>query len=474
MATLRSIISTCLLGLALAASAVPIQVLATGDMHGWLEPQPAGERWLGGAAEMLACWKRVEGYKPERFLVLSCGDTATGPVLSTVFRNDPVIEVMNLMGYDASVVGNHEFDYGLEALARWRKAATFPFLAANLTQADGTPTDLAPFVINDEQGVKVAVIGLTVAELNAIANTGGLQAQAYLATLRKTVPEARKQGAQVIIVNAHTPLAELVALAKQTADLNIALFLGGHSHEFGQIKVGNAWVVNSGEWWKGYSRITLDYHAKTGTATVLRAAQVWLLQDTAPADPRIKAKIAAWNAKLNAEFTVPLGYLAAGLTRPHGVYNFITDCWLAQTPGADIAISNDGGFRQNIPAGAVTKGVIYGVMPFTNSLVRVKLTGAQLLAYLPKDEYLGMAGLRRTGGQYRLAKTGQPIDPAATYQVLMNSYMYGVSAALAAADPAPVTIAADWRQPVFDWLLAHPTGREKPLDALVDTTPRVQ
>ena len=472
MRSFRFIFFLLTLGLALYARALPVNVLATGDMHGWLEAQQVNGQTLGGAAEMLAYWKRVEGYAPERFLLLGCGDTATGPALSTVFQNDPVIAVMNLMGYDACALGNHEFDYGLASLERWRKDATFPFLAGNLVKADGAPADLPPFVINDEQGVKVAVIGLITSDVAAIAGTGWHRATPYAAALRKWVPEARAQGAQVVIVAAHIPLEPLMQLARQVADLKIPLMLGGHNHELGQMKVGDTWVVGTGEWWKSYSRINLDYNPQTGSTVVLAANQVWLQQQNAPADPAVKAEIDRWKARMDEGFNKPVGYTAAGIRRPVGIYNFIIDCWLAQDQTADIALSNIGGFRQNIAPGAVTKSTIIGVMPFTNSLLRMAVTGNRLLAFLPKDGNIGMAGLRFAGGQYVVLKTGQPIDPAATYRVLINDYFFNGSAVLKAADPAPVIVCADWRQFVFDWLAAHPTDKDRPLEGLLDLKSR--
>ncbi|MHB0939408.1 MAG: bifunctional metallophosphatase/5'-nucleotidase [Armatimonadota bacterium] len=468
-----SLLLSLLLGVALAGHAVPISVLATGDMHGWLEPQQVDGQTLGGAAELLAYWQRAEGYKPDRFLLLSCGDTATGPVLATLFKNDPMIAVMNLMGYDATALGNHEFDCGADALARWQQTAKFPFLSANLAKADGAQAEMPPYVINDEQGVKVGVIGLTTTELAAIANTGGLTATPYAAALRKWVPQARAKGAQTIIVAAHVRQSELIALAKEVADLNIPLMLGGHSHELGQVKIGNTWVVNTGEWWKSYSRVNLDYNPATGNTVVLSANQVWLQQGKARADKTVKAEIDRWKARLDREYNSPIGYTAAGLKRPEAMYNFATDCWLAMDPQADIALCNGGGLRQDIAPGPISKSTIIGVMPFTNKLVRVKLTGAQLLAYLPQGGgFIGMAGLRCKGGQYFL-KDGKPIDPAAAYRVVMNDYMYNSSAALKAADPQPVITADDWRQPIYDWLAAHPTSKDKPLDGLVDAQPRI-
>jgi len=476
MRLFRLFLLLLLFSIALISRAVPINVLATGDMHGWLEPAPVDGQTLGGAAELLAYWKRAEGYKPDRFLLLSCGDTATGPVLDTIFKNDPMIAVMNLMGYDASALGNHEFDYGTEALARWRANAKFPFLSANLAKADGTSADLAPYIINDEQGVRVGIIGLTTAELAAIANTGGLITTSYADALRKWVPEMRAKGAQAVIVAAHVPQPELIDLAKEVADLNIPLMIGGHSHELDQMKVEktNTWVVNTGQWWNSYSRINLDYNPKTGNTVVLSANQVWLQQYQAPADKKVKAEIDRWKKQLGDEFNIVIGYTAAGLKRKDGIYNFITDCWLAQVPDADVAISNDGGFRQDIEPGPIMKSTIFGVMPFYNALVRLELTGAQLLDYLPREGgFIGMAGLRCRGGQY-LLKNGDPVDPAAIYRVLMNDYMYNSNAALKAADPTPVSTSPDWREPVLDWLAAHPTSKDKPLDGLVDVKPRME
>jgi len=452
---------------------VPIRVLATGDMHGWLEPQPVDGQTLGGAAEMLAYWRQAEGYTPQQFLTLACGDLATGPALSTVFKGAPVIEAMNLMGYDASVVGNHEFDFGPEYVREWSRSAKFPFLAANLARPDGTPSDLAlPYLLTEEPGVKVAILGLATAGVESIAGTGGQTGQPYAEAMQKWVPQLRALGAQVVIVVAHAPLDDLVMLAKEANALGVPLLLGGHSHELGQYKVKNTWVVNSGEWWQGYSRIDLDYNPETGKTVVLTAKQVWLQQAAPEADKDVAQGIARWRSSMEAEFQVPIGYTARGLQRPVGVYNFILDSWLTMDTRADIALSNYGGFRQDIPSGAVTRATIYGVMPFSNSLFRLTLTGDQLLKYLPEGDNIGLAGLRWQSTKFIVAKTGMPIDPKATYRVIVNSYMYDTSPVLQAADPKPERVYEDWRQPVFDWLTSHPTDKAKPLESLVDLQAR--
>lgn len=456
--------------LVVSGMATPVHILSTGDMHGWLQGQEVDRQWLGGAAEMLAYWRQVEHYQPKQFLVLSCGDIATGPALSTVSKGDPVIAVMNDMGYDASVMGNHEFDFGREHFDAWKKAAKFPFLAANLVKADGTLSDMAlPYVLYDEQGVKVGIIGLITADVANIAGTGGLVAVPYADTLRKYVPEVRARGAQVVIVLAHVPMSDLEQLAKQVTELNIPLMLGGHSHELGQVMVKDThtWVVNNGEWWKAYTRIDLDFNPNTGKTIVQSTKQVWLQQDAPKADRKVRDDITHWQQLMDAQYGHTLGYTATGFTRSQPMANFMGACYLGMDPTADAVVFNDGGFRQDIGPGEVNKGVIISVLPFTNSLYRITLTGKQLLSYRAPEQ-ITYAGLRRDGEKTILLKTGQPIDPTASYHLLVTDYLYNKSPDLKAADPNPVTTAQDYRQPVLDWLAKNPTSKEKPLEMVIE------
>lgn len=447
--------------------AKPLHVLVTGDMHGWLLSQQVGTQQLGGSAEMLAYWKRVEHYQPDKFLVLSCGDVATGPALSVAFQGDPVLEVMNSMGYDASTLGNHEFDFTTAHLKQWEKMASFPFLTANLVKAsDGAPADIAqPYAIIQEQGVNIGIIGLTPIDLATLTNQSkAYRTQAYASTLQKYVPEVRAKGVEVVIVLAHVPAPDLIELAGKVTNLNIPLMLGGHSHELDQMKVGNTWVVNSGEWWQSYSRIDIDVEPTSGKSTVLSSRQVWLLQTKPAMNTGIKKIIDRWQRKLDQEYKTPIAYTVTGISADADLNDFVASCWLAADPTSDAAVNNDGSLRQNIPAGQITKETIVGLLPFSNSLYRITLTGEQLVAYLPQG---GMAGVRRAGNIWLLTKNNTPIESKTTYQLLLNNYMYETSTALQAADPNPKLIAESWRDPLIDWLIKHPTDAKKPLETLM-------
>ncbi len=317
--------------------------------------------------------------------------------------------------------------------------------------------------------MKVGIIGLITADVAHIAATGGLKAAPYEETLRKYVPEMRAHGAQVIIVLAHVPMKELAELAHKVCDLQIPLMLGGHSHELDQMQVKDTptWVVNSGCWWRAYSRIDLDYQPQTGTTVLLASKQVCLQQEQPQADREVKAIIDRWQARMGAEYGQDLGFTASGITRPLAMADMMGACYLGMDPGADAVLFNNGGFRQDITPGGLNKGVVISVLPFTNRLYRITLTGQQLLDFHAPESGV-IYGLRREGAQVMLMKTGQPVDPGTSYHLLVTDYLYNKSPELRAADPQPVTTAQDYRQPVYDWLARHPSSTTRPLESIID------
>ena len=130
--------------------------------------------------------------------------------------------------------------------------------------------------------------------------------------------------------------------------------------------------------------------------------------------------------------------------------------------------------RQDIQPGFICRLDLTSLMPFDNSLLRIKLTGKQLTGYNPGKETLIYGGVRKKEGHFILLDTEQPVEPDKTYRVLINSFLYNVSPELKAADPNPEQVDASWRAPIIKWLVAHPTSMEKPLETLVDRKPRAE
>jgi 2',3'-cyclic-nucleotide 2'-phosphodiesterase (5'-nucleotidase family) len=471
-----------LLLLCAALQAQHLTVLVTSDMHGWLEPTRDGDAYVGGAAETLAQWRAKEGLKPGQALVLSCGDDYTGPALSTYFKGEPVTDAMNALGYAASALGNHEFDFGVPQLMKLASGSRFRFVACNLTAttADAPALPTQPFCVVTVQGIKVGVLGLTLLQLQGITNSSGWAGTDYAQALRHAAPLARAAGAQVLVVVGHVPFADLKAAADQVRGLGIAAFFGGHSHEstLGQADSG-AWVLNPGCFWREYGRVDLDVEG--AQARVLSAALVPVRGPKADRRDRMALGLPAWEARLAPLAGPTLGYTATGLPRRWALANLITDAWLAADPTADLALCNEHGIRQDLPAGPVDKLQLLSVLPFEDRLVAVTLSGAALTALLGPaqrslearpGEALVPGGLKAVGADWVLMRNGQPLDPAASYRVLTTDYLCDHDPALQGR--AQASVAPNWRDPVAAWLLAHPSGEDKPLEGLVDAAARVR
>jgi 5'-nucleotidase / UDP-sugar diphosphatase len=208
-----------------------LTVLYSNDEHGWMEGRESGR----GAADLLGLWREKEGYSEDGpFLLLSGGDHWTGPAISTWFEGEGMVEVMNTMGYDASAIGNHEFDFGLDNLEQRIRQANFPYLAANIQwkASETLPSELGILaftttVVND---LTIGIIGLSTTDTPSTTNPINIVDLSFLdyeSVLRETVEKLEAEDPDLIFVVAHVCMAALRPLAAAVADLNISLMGGG-------------------------------------------------------------------------------------------------------------------------------------------------------------------------------------------------------------------------------------------------------
>jgi 5'-nucleotidase/UDP-sugar diphosphatase len=455
-------------------------LLHTSDEHGWLLPDEQGEGVMaGGAAEMAGLWAAGGQQHELPRIVLSSGDMWTGPALSTWYQGQPMLEAMGAMGYGAAAVGNHEFDFGLEVLRRRQAESSFPFLAANVATSDGKPVDFAvPYATLEVGGAGVGVVGLARRDTplhTTPSNVAGLRFEDYAAALRRYVPELRRLGVCAVVVLAHLCAAELAELADQVAELELPLLLGGHCHERAVRRQGASWILESGSYLAAYSEVHVSCDPAAGLATVQQVRQLdnaWPASagPAMPPDPAVAAIVERWQARVDPALARVLGHTVQGLGRAPALYNMVTDAWLWAYPEAQIALCNAGAFRQNLGAGDITVADLVSVLPFENTLYIAKLTGAQLVQSLSCCGKVVVAGLEPTGRGYRLSQTGEPLLEAATYRVLVNSYMYagGGGFEFQRYDPDARDTGIGWRQPVIDWIVSRDSSPAKPLESLID------
>jgi 2',3'-cyclic-nucleotide 2'-phosphodiesterase (5'-nucleotidase family) len=450
---------------------VQLTILYTNDEHGWMEGVEAGE----GAANLINRWRDVEGYTPDGpFLILSGGDMWTGPAISTWFEGQSMAQVMNEMGYAAAAVGNHEFDFGLDALQARSEESNFPFLSANIRyKSNGeTPTDLGiePYSIVEAGGIQVGIIGLTTTSTPFTTNPVNVIEFDFLdyeTALREVVPQVQEAGAELILVPGHICHEELVTLAEAVGDLGVHMLGGGHCNELFAEEVNGIVILEGGYHFTSYARATFEFD--TATDSVVSADYAINFNTGSTADSQVDDVVMMWREEADVELDQVIGYTEAGIPRrgPE-MENLITASWLANYP-ADVAVTNLGGIRTDIPAGEITLGDIIGVMPFNNIIVELELTGEELFTLIERNN-LATAGVYRIGVNWHLTTTDEQVLRDNTYRVLVNDFMYaggdGLSF-LAVFDPEAYNTAIDWRQPVIDWILAQESTPDNPIDAAV-------
>ncbi len=450
-----------------------ITILYTNDEHGWM----AGREEDASAAHLMGLWQSSEGYEPDEgnFLLLSGGDMWTGPALSTWFQGQSMAEVMNAMGYDAAAVGNHEFDFGLEALKARAAESSFPFLSANIRyKSDGTtPEDLGirPYTLVTVNDIQVGIIGLTTTGTPRTTNPVNVAAFdfiSYETALREVVPQVKAAGAQLIVVPGHICQEELEDLAQAVADLGIHLLGGGHCNELFATEVNNIVLLEGGTALASYAYATFQFD--TATNSMVSVDYGVSSNSGGTADPAVEAIVNRWQEEADAELNRTIGYSEQGLAqRSQGMQSLITESWLWAYPTADVAITNLGGMRADLPLGEITLADVVGVMPFDNVIVELQLTGEQLEVMLGQRS-AAVGGVYRDNFRWHLKETGEEIDSEELYTVLVNDFMYAGGddyALLAQYDPNGYNTAISWRQPVIDWIMAQDSSPEAPLDEAI-------
>ncbi len=472
------------LSFCLSGSARTVTIFFTSDEHGYLEPQLEGSKSSGGAAYLMAVMRR-NGYDPDsdRSILISGGDMWAGPAVSSWFRGIPAVEVANAMGYDAAVLGNHEFDWGEEQLRINEKAADFPFLSANIieTVSGKIPPYARPYVMLEVGGVKTAIVGLTKLDTPSIvlpSNIKGLQFTDYEKALRETVPLARSAGAELVIVASHVCADELSELAPVAAELSIPLLAGGHCHSVENYERDGVRIIAAGSHMKVFARVDITLNAGTAVQTKAELLPVEYFPDGDPIipDAEIDRIVSGWSEKTDRELGQVIGYSETGVEVGWPLFNLLVDSWLWAYPEADIAINNFGGYREKIPAGDIRASDIVAVWPFENDLVSVDLTGRQVMDNL--DCCGGaVAGITYTksGGPLTVRlKNGDPLDPKATYRVIVNSFMYegGGGYLFSKQNPQGRAIGVNFRDPAIKWILSRETSHDHPLEMMLDAGPR--
>ncbi|WP_025698695.1 bifunctional 2',3'-cyclic-nucleotide 2'-phosphodiesterase/3'-nucleotidase, partial [Paenibacillus forsythiae] len=464
------------------AQDVEVHLIGINDFHGQLDTTSVVGGKNVGSAAVLAAYLKQARVQHENSLLFHNGDSvgASAPV-SSLERDEPTHEWMNLMKFDVGTLGNHEFDQGVAALRSQifggvdpkndkvvHAGADFDYINANaVDSATGKPI-INPYVIKEIGGVKIGFIGVVTKATPSKVSPAGTAGIRFLSpdeevqAIGKYAAELQDKGVQTIVVLAHDPASTKGdSTTGEAADLAHALpldspvdvIVAGDNHALANGVVNGKLIVQAYSYGTAFEDIKLVIDHATGDVKSQSATVTTTYQDGVTPDPETAALVNKY-LNLHPELTQPVGTTDGTVTRTDAynnesaLGNLIADAMLKADFGdgkgsADFAFMNPGGIRADLPKGNVSFGDLAKIQPFGNTLVKLTLTGAQIKTLLqqqwggkadgtPDTKTLQISGLKYTANMYlpvaeRIAgltkADGTPISMTQKYTAVVNNFM---------------------------------------------------
>lgn len=460
-----------------AAADTTLHILHINDLHSRLEPvnkynstcsaedDAAGE-CFGGVARVATKLAELRAeLDGENVLVLDAGDQFQGSLMYTAYKGAAEATFMEMIGFDAMAVGNHEFDDGPDTLAAFIDKVSFPVLSGNLdlSAEDLLNERVEDYLILDVNGLKVGIVSALATDTVDTSSPGpNVLFNDEIEALTADVAALEAEGVDHIIALTHVGLPADVRIAEAVPGLDAVV--GGHSHTLLSntvegaagpypVMVGDVPVVQAMAYsrYVGHLELTFD---DAGNVTAASGDTIALDASVTP-DPEIVARVAALAEPLEKIKAEVVGSAAETIDGARescrlgecSMGNLVADAMLAASApqGVTIVITNGGGLRASIDAGEMTMGEVLTVLPFQNTLATFEASGATVIDALENgvsqvEEIAGrfpqVAGMRFTWDpsvgpsegrvQEVMVASGDewvPIDPEATYMVATNDYV---------------------------------------------------
>ncbi|XP_028037737.1 protein 5NUC isoform X2 [Bombyx mandarina] len=351
-----------------------------------IEPTTTTEP-VGGALRFSTAVKALQHLNP---LVLFSGDVFSPSMLSTFTKGEQMVPVLNEIGTQCAVFGNHDFDFGLEVLSGLVAQCKFPWLMSNVIDnetgrplGDGRITH--PYIAN---GHKIGLIGLVEQEwLETLAtiNPEEVTFIDFLQAGSKLASQLKQEGCEYVIALTHMRTPNDIKLAEGCPDID--LILGGHDHVYEVLEINNTYIVKSGTDFRQFSKISISFKGEAPKVEITEVP----VTSSYPEDEVLKAKVEKYSAMIEGKmdevlgkFSVPLEGRFSYIRRMEcNLGNWVTDVLLAAT-GADLVVLNSGTFRsdQVHPAGDFTLRDLSTIIPMRDPLVVVEASGDVILQVL--------------------------------------------------------------------------------------------
>ncbi|WP_110113627.1 5'-nucleotidase C-terminal domain-containing protein [Bacillus sp. CGMCC 1.16541] len=461
---------------------IKVQLLSVNDLHGQIDYSTTidttgdGQKDTKvGGIEYLAAYMEEKALENKNTLYVHSGDMIGGsPLIAAAFQDEPVVEIMNEMGFDVGTVGNHEFDEGIQEMLRMidggdhptgkgtkgYQGMNFPLVAANAYDKSTDKLLLPPYHIQEVDGVKVGFIGVVTQSTPSMVIKQGnehLKITDEVEAINTYTKELKSKGIKAIVVLAHNPASQQAdgtvtddaARFANEVDDEVDIIFAGHNHQGVNGTVNNKLIVQAYEYGTAFGEVDIEIDPSTGDIVDKKANIHRVINAGIEPHQEVKKILDKYNKLVepvkaevineNARDYPSLRYPQLGMIGDHPVGNLIAD-GMRQSMNADFALMNGGGVRAGLDAGPITFGELYTIQPFGNVLNKVEMTGKGLRQVLNNQitSYgldFSISGFRYTyeyDDKLKRGKvadmylpTGEKISDDKSYSVVINNFMYG-------------------------------------------------
>lgn len=425
--------AVCLLASAAFAEKKEVHILSANDMHAKIENFP----------QLAAIADSLRGLYPS-LLIISAGDNRTGEPLNDLYEIPayPMVVLMNMVGFNATTMGNHEFDSGAKGLGELMRMSTFSYICCNLMPAPEVGVMPRPTQIFDVDGVRVGFVGAVQINERHTPDTHpdnvvGLSFTPVLETVEKY--RSIREECDAVVLLSHIGYEDDVKISAELPWVD--LIIGGHSHtQLAGGEMHNGILITQNV--NRLERVThITLTIEDGRVVDKKAENIEVA--TYPKKNKVVEEVVRYFSD-NPEFQRVLATLSAPMTSYEQLGCMMTDAWRVET-GSDVAITNTGGVRYDyLPAGPFTVSDVLRLDPFGNDTVQLELTGQELKDMIIATTYNDTYGFPKVSGiicnvvfdkkhpekikELKITNPdGSKFDLKKTYKVVTNSYTASIA-----------------------------------------------
>jgi 2',3'-cyclic-nucleotide 2'-phosphodiesterase/3'-nucleotidase len=449
----------------LGDDAVCISILHTTDLHGHILPTVdyAGNPDLGGLAR---CATQIRRWRRENrnSILIDLGDIYQGTDVGLRTKGELMIDLFNHLKYDAWIIGNHEFDWGMETFRNVLARSTMPVLAANTSSQGRAPGELAdgkdpltkiqPYILKEIAGIKIAIIGITTPGMPfwlPLQFRRGIDFQFPVEPVRRAIKKAKAEGADEIVLAGHMGLKarsggddfanNVMALTSEFPDT--AGFIAGHTHQTVASRLTNGVLLTQADHFGIHvGRVDLVFD-RSSKKLLRREAICERMDNRLHLDHRVLSRSKLQLEESDTALAQPVGAVAETLRarshpgEPSDVEQLIGAAIIETLHESGVAVdaAMHGTFNErNVQAGVKTMKDIWNIIPYENHLVTAELLPEEIKTLMEEvyasHEPRNLVGIdvvtERNGYDHRIVSMrladGRPLERDRRYVIAFNTF----------------------------------------------------